>query len=139
MCTNGEIRLVDGFIENEGRIEVCYNGVWGAVCDQGWDSTDAHVACTQMGHPELGRPVVALLSSKYFHNLEPVVFTNSTFGAGIYPIVYTNFVCGGWESTLTECDKQIYPQSACSRKNVAGVLCGYGMNSINVVALIILY
>ena len=55
MCTNGEIRLVDGVIENEGRVEVCYNGVWGAVCDQGWDSTDGHVACTQMGHPELGR------------------------------------------------------------------------------------
>ena len=82
--------------------------------------------------------MVALPLSNYFHNLEPVVFTNSTFGAGIYPIVYTNIACGGWESSLTECDKQIYPQSVCSHKNVAGVLCGYGMNSINVVTLIIL-
>lgn len=54
ICNEGDIRLVDGFIENEGRLEVCYNGVWGAVCDHGWDSTDAHVVCTQLGYPKLG-------------------------------------------------------------------------------------
>ena len=54
MCNEGDIRLVDGFIENEGRLEVCYKGVWGAVCDQGWDSTDAYVVCTQIGYPKLG-------------------------------------------------------------------------------------
>ena len=53
-CTEGEVRLVDGIIENEGRIEICYNRVWGAVCDQGWDKTDAHVACTQLGYSERG-------------------------------------------------------------------------------------
>ena len=45
---------MDGIIENEGRVEICYNGVWGVICDQGWDTTDAHVICTQLGHPELG-------------------------------------------------------------------------------------
>ena len=54
MCTNGDIRLVDGIIESEGRIEICTVGVWGAVCDEGWDKTDAHVACTQLGHPDKG-------------------------------------------------------------------------------------
>ena len=54
-CTKeGEVRLVDGIIEQEGRIEVCVNGVWGSICDDGWDKTDAHVLCRQMGHPELG-------------------------------------------------------------------------------------
>ena len=53
-CTNGDIRLADGIIDNEGRIEICYNGVWGAVCDQGWDKTDAHVVCTHLGHSENG-------------------------------------------------------------------------------------
>ena len=52
-CTNGDIRLVDGIIENEGRVEICVNGVWGTICDQGWDKTDAHIACKQLGHPEL--------------------------------------------------------------------------------------
>ena len=58
MCTDGSIRLADGIIENEGRVEVCVDGVWGTICDQGWDKTDAHVVCTQMGHPELGRNII---------------------------------------------------------------------------------
>ena len=60
MCTDGSIRLADGIIENEGRVEVCMDGVWGIICDQGWDKTDAHVVCTQMGHPELGRNIIQI-------------------------------------------------------------------------------
>ena len=53
-CEEGSIQIVDGIIEQEGRVEVCIDGVWGAVCDDGWGKTDAHVACQQLGHPELG-------------------------------------------------------------------------------------
>ena len=45
---------MNGIIEQEGRVEVCIDSVWGSVCDEGWDKTDAHVVCRQMGHPELG-------------------------------------------------------------------------------------
>ena len=57
---------------------------------------------------------------------EPVSYSNSSFGAGIFPIVFSNFACGGWETNLADCSRQVYPQSACSRNHVAGVLCGYG-------------
>ncbi len=53
-CTEGSIRLVDGIIEQEGRVEVCINGVWGSICDDGWDKTDAHIVCKQMGFSSLG-------------------------------------------------------------------------------------
>ena len=53
-CKEGSIQLVDGIIENEGRVEICANGVWGSICDDGWDATDAHIVCTQQGHPDLG-------------------------------------------------------------------------------------
>ena len=56
-CQDGSIRLVDGIIEQEGRVEVCLDGVWGSVCDDGWDKTDAHVVCTQMGYPNLGNSI----------------------------------------------------------------------------------
>ena len=32
-CTIGDFRLVDGDSEMEGIVEVCSNGVWGAVYD----------------------------------------------------------------------------------------------------------
>ena len=54
------MRLVDGFVENEGRVEVCVNGVWSSVCDDGWDQTDAHVVCQQLDHPELGRSITKI-------------------------------------------------------------------------------
>ena len=38
-------------------MEICYNGVWGAVCDNGWDQVDASVVCKQLGfEDQLGTP-----------------------------------------------------------------------------------
>ena len=58
---------------------------------------------------------------------EPYVFYNSHFGDGQYPIVYSDVNCGGWEDLLVECEFTKIPELTCSRKNTAGVLCGYGM------------
>ena len=54
VCTNGAVRLADGIIDQEGRVEVCVEGVWGSICDSGWDKTDAHVICQQLEYAELG-------------------------------------------------------------------------------------
>ena len=48
VCDEGDARLVDGDIEQEGRLEVCMNGVWGTVCSSSFDTTDAYVACKQL-------------------------------------------------------------------------------------------
>ena len=48
-CTSGEVKLVGGQIASEGRLEVCVDGFWGTVCDEGWDEEDALVVCRQLG------------------------------------------------------------------------------------------
>ena len=53
-CTNGDIRLKNGNTEYEGRVEMCYSGVWGSICPSSWDSNDAKVVCRQLGYITIG-------------------------------------------------------------------------------------
>ena len=49
-CTYGEVRLVGGSNQYEGRVEVCINDQWGTICDDSWSSIDATVVCQQLGY-----------------------------------------------------------------------------------------
>ena len=53
-CIDGTIRLRNGYISGEGRVEVCINNAWGTVCDNGWDNADASVVCRQLGYNPVG-------------------------------------------------------------------------------------
>ena len=62
-CDN-DIRLVGGNSVSEGRVEMCFNGVWGSICNYGWDNIDATVVCKKLGFQAESKQTKC--SSKYF-------------------------------------------------------------------------
>lgn len=62
-CVDGDIRLSGGSTPLEGRVEVCFNKLWGTVChsvynyDRYWGSEEGQVVCTALGHQPIGRHI----------------------------------------------------------------------------------
>ena len=111
--TDGRLRLVQGNIFSEGRVEVYYNGEWGTVCDDGWGSIDAGVVCRQLGFGSYGRS-----------------YSFAYFGQGSGPIWLDYVFCTGSESMLASCGHLgVNITRSCSHAEDAGVRC-YGTQGV---------
>ena len=87
ICEYGDIRLVGGTTELEGRVELCINETWGTVCDGGWSTFDTNVACRQLGYqPSMSTPLY-----------------NAAFGPGTGPIWIDDLLCRNTERRLIDC------------------------------------
>ncbi|XP_051974979.1 deleted in malignant brain tumors 1 protein-like [Xyrauchen texanus] len=107
-------RLVDGFSSCSGRVEVLRNGVWGTVCDDGWDVLDAAVVCREMG-------CGSVIEAK----------TGAYFGKGPGSIWTTDVKCVGDESTLRSCESRKWGVADCDRSKNAGVICQSHIRLVN--------
>ena len=69
-CTrNGDVRLtgINTTFFVAGRIDLCYEFQWRAVCHHLWDRDDASVVCRQLGVPQ-GMETISM--SQHANNFE---------------------------------------------------------------------
>ncbi|KAG1929056.1 macrophage receptor MARCO [Pimephales promelas] len=95
------IRLVGS--STRGRVEVLYNGVWGTVCDDSFDSVDALVVCRMLGFQRA-----------------TVVYTAA---AGTGKIWLDELRCTGNERSIFDCPHAGIETHNCSHGEDVGVSC----------------
>ena len=112
-CTHGQdasvecssVRLANGNA-SAGRVEVSVNGIWGTVCDDGWDIDDADVVCRQLG----------------FSNATSAP-KEAVYGAGVGPIWIDEARCEGGEASLFYCTHSGWGIHNCGHAEDASVVC----------------
>ena len=49
-CLDGQIKLVGGYSERSGHVEICSNQRWETLLLSDWEDDEAKVACNTLGY-----------------------------------------------------------------------------------------
>ena len=111
VCIQGDVRLVDGTNQFNGRVEFCNNNEWGTVCDDNFFSIDAMVVCRQLG----------------FSPESAVRISSNRVPDGNGTIWLDNVACIGTEARLQDCRANPVGVHNCGHDEDVGVRCSTSM------------
>ncbi len=103
------VRLVGGYSDNEGRLEVLHNDVWGTVCDDDFENINAQVVCRQLGYSS----GMAIGHSD----------GKAPFGSGRGMIWLDDVACNGTESGIQNCSHAGWGIENCAHSEDVGITC----------------
>ncbi|WAR24045.1 DMBT1-like protein, partial [Mya arenaria] len=98
------VRLEEGSGRYEGRVEVSIAGIWGTICDDGFDMNDAKVICRMLNMTATG----------FLHKARR--------GKGSGPIYLRSLACNGYETSIYQCSYGT-DVSVCSHSDDVSVIC----------------
>ena len=55
---------MNGTGPHEGRVEICYSGLWKSACDYWWTNSDAKVICSQLHYPPQGASIGIIMHTE---------------------------------------------------------------------------
>lgn len=100
--------MENGF-SKEGRLEIFHKGVWGTICDEGFNQAAAMVACRQLGFRHGG---ATFHGSAYWG-----------LASARTPIHTADITCTGHEENLSDCSIN-WKSGDCNHYQDVGVICG---------------
>jgi hypothetical protein len=101
---DGALRLVDGTTSDNGRLEIQFGGVFGTICDDGFDLSEVEVACRELGFS--GGSV-----------------QSGPVGAETLTIWLDDIACTGVEERLVDCPSNGVGVHNCSHSEDVGLAC----------------
>ena len=128
-CNNGEVKLVGGATSQEGRVEVCYNRLWGTVCDDRWGTYDAQVVCKQLGLPTDGTDSMCSICDNDALYIAVFAYSLAEYGSGSAWIWMDEVACNGSENGLLNCRFDRHTAD-CDHSEDAAVKCAPGGRSM---------
>ena len=111
MSSSPDIRLVNGYRNSSGVLEVLVGGSWGMVCDTSYIALNFHATAARVACQQLGYAAPVRWGSSLHSNL-----TNNQ-------VSMVNVNCSSSASRLQDCSFSLDSSSGCGKENIVSLEC----------------